>query len=220
MVTLQTTYDYRATESAYRHALSVEPGNAVVQSSYASEAGRIGFPNALDAANRAIVLNPLDSGSYAARGEVLYSVRRYAEARQSFIEAERLGSDSGTGHLGRAMTALAMGRPQEALDICEKHTEGWGYQTCLAIAYCKLGRQPDRQRIQAMMRAEQGDLLAYQYAQIASQCNSQQEALRWLETAYRLRDAGLWDIRTDPMLDPIREAPDFKRVLAELNFPP
>lgn len=71
-----------------------------------------------------------------------------------------------------------------------------------------------------MMRKEQGDLLAYQYAQSAAQCGSPQEAIRWMETAYRLHDAGLWDIRTDPMLDPIRGAPEFKKIFEQLNFPP
>lgn len=44
-------------------------------------------------------------------------------------------------------------------------------------------------------------------------------ALEWLETALRLRDPGLVELRTDPLLDPLREESRFKSVMKELKFP-
>lgn len=45
------------------------------------------------------------------------------------------------------------------------------------------------------------------------------EALKWLETAFRLRDPGLGNLKTDPMLDPIRGHPQFKAIEQQLKFP-
>jgi hypothetical protein len=45
------------------------------------------------------------------------------------------------------------------------------------------------------------------------------QALEWLETALRLRDPGLKDLKTDPRMDPLRKAPRFLAIERELKFP-
>jgi hypothetical protein len=52
-----------------------------------------------------------------------------------------------------------------------------------------------------------------------SQRPSVTKALEWLETAWRLRDGGLEHLKTDPLLDPIRQEPRFQAVMRELKFP-
>jgi hypothetical protein len=39
---------------------------------------------------------------------------------------------------------------------------------------------------------------------IYAQWGNPPKALEWLETALRLRDAGLVDLKTDPLMDPLR----------------
>ena len=43
--------------------------------------------------------------------------------------------------------------------------------------------------------------------------------LEWLETAMRLRDSGLLDLKTDPLLDPLRHEPRFQAIERALKFP-
>jgi hypothetical protein len=45
------------------------------------------------------------------------------------------------------------------------------------------------------------------------------QALDWLETALRLRDPGLLELHTDPLMDPLRKAPRFQAIERELKFP-
>lgn len=45
------------------------------------------------------------------------------------------------------------------------------------------------------------------------------KALEWLEKALRLRDAGLESLRTDSLMDPIRQEPRFKAIERDLRFP-
>ena len=45
------------------------------------------------------------------------------------------------------------------------------------------------------------------------------KALEWLETALRLRDAGLIYVKTDPLMDPLRQEPRFQAIERELKFP-
>ena len=61
--------------------------------------------------------------------------------------------------------------------------------------------------------------MAYQYAAIYTQWGDTHEAAEWLETALRLRDSGLADLKSDPLLDPLRKEPRFQAVERELKFP-
>ena len=52
--------------------------------------------------------------------------------------------------------------------------------------------------------------MAYQYAAFYAQRGDSAKALEWLETALRLRDAGLESLGTDSLMDPIRKEPRFR----------
>ena len=90
---------------------------------------------------------------------------------------------------------------------------------CLAVTYDKLGRHADAEAQLAKLRSEGGDAAAYQYAEISAQWGNTPKALEWLETALRLRDPGLGDMKADPLLDPLRKEPRFQAVIRELKFP-
>jgi hypothetical protein len=64
-----------------------------------------------------------------------------------------------------------------------------------------------------------GDAAAYQYAGIYAQWGNTPKAIEWLETALRLRAPGLEALKTDPLMDPIRQEPRFQTVMWELKFP-
>jgi hypothetical protein len=87
------------------------------------------------------------------------------------------------------------------------------------VIYDKLGRHADAQAELAKLKAAQGDGMAYQYATIYAQWGDRAKALEWLETAWRLRDAGLAYLKTDPLLDPLRQEPRFHAIERELKFP-
>jgi tetratricopeptide (TPR) repeat protein len=64
-----------------------------------------------------------------------------------------------------------------------------------------------------------GDGFPYQSATTYAQWGNRPKALEWLETALRLRDPGLVYLKTDPLMDPIRQEPRFKAIERELKFP-
>jgi TolB-like protein len=213
-----TTLDYRAIDTALRRSVNMEPGNAELQSSYANFTGRLGRADALDAANRAITLNPLDALAHRGRGRILLYARRFAEARASFREALRL-EDS---HISRSWVGwneLAAGRPEAALPYCEADRDSWYSQTCLAIAYHRLGRRKEAAAMLERMKAEQGTRSAFQYAEVYAQFGQIKEALQWLATAKDVKDPGLFEIKVDPFLDPIRRTPRFQEIVTALNLP-
>jgi len=89
----------------------------------------------------------------------------------------------------------------------------------LAIAYHKLNRQSDADAALAAVMTAYGDDASFQYAQIYAQWGNIPTALEWLETAYRVHDTGLVQLKVDPMLDPLRQEPRFKAIERKFKFP-
>jgi len=92
-------------------------------------------------------------------------------------------------------------------------------QSCLALVYAKLGRQPDAELVLAAFQKDSGDSAAYQYATIYTQWGNSGKALEWLETALRVRDPGLEFMKTDPLVDLLRGEPRFQAIMRGLKFP-
>ena len=60
---------------------------------------------------------------------------------------------------------------------------------------------------------------AYQIAQVYAWRNERAQALDWLERAYRQRDGGLEEIKTDPLLSNVRTEPRYRALLQKMNLP-
>jgi hypothetical protein len=65
-----------------------------------------------------------------------------------------------------------------------------------------------------------GNAGAFQYAEIYAQWSQPADATKWLETAYRLHDSGLANLKSDSLLDPIRATGTYRDIAQRLNFPP
>jgi hypothetical protein len=105
--------------------------------------------------------------------------------------------------------------------MCESVADAVNYkQECLALAYHQLGRQADAETALARFMASGGDGGAYDYATIYAQWGNRPKALEWLDTAMRLRDPGLIGLKTDALMDPLRNEPRFQAIERELKFPP
>jgi hypothetical protein len=92
-------------------------------------------------------------------------------------------------------------------------------QWCLALVYEKLGRHAAAEAELATMKAAMGNDAAYQYASIYAQWGDHPKALGWLDTAMRLRDSGLEHLKSDPLMDPLRQEPRFQAIERALKFP-
>jgi tetratricopeptide (TPR) repeat protein len=145
-------------------------------------------------------------------------LRRYDEARRSMLEAmERW--DNRVTQDWLALNELASGNPAAALPYCEQETRGWSTQTCLAIAYHKLGRRREAEAAMQKLKDEEGDAAVYEYAVIHAQWGESAEAIKWLEKAVELKDPGLIEMNVDPLLDPLRKIDRFNDLVAAQHFP-
>jgi TolB-like protein/tetratricopeptide (TPR) repeat protein len=214
-----SSLDYAMIEGVLKHAVQLEPGNADILSSYADISVRLGRTDiALTAAKKALVLDPLDPVTVRGHGVVLFYAHRFIEAREPFARALQM-DDGARGRFWVGWNELALANNTVAVEHCEKDPDSWYQQTCLAIGYYRLGRKPEASAMLERMKKEQGNLSAYQYAEIYAQWNQPDEALHWLEVALKEGDPGIIEMSVDPFLGSVRDRPRFKQIMSELKLP-
>jgi TolB-like protein len=218
----QITLDFRQASEEYGRALALAPGNARVARNYGYFAVSMGdFDAAIAAVRRSAVLDPLNPVSHNYLGNVLASARHYEEALAAWDVETSLDPDSESAYSARGLTYYLLGHLDRARESCEAHEAKLDFSIpeCLAVTYNKLGRHADAEGVLARLSAAAGDTRAYSYARIYAQWGNRTEALEWLNTAMRVRDPDLIQLKVDPLMDPLRQEPRFKAIERELKFP-
>jgi TolB-like protein/Tfp pilus assembly protein PilF len=212
--------DFTRANREFERALALAPGNARVLRVYGAFAALMGRKEAaIPAARRAVALDPLSFPSHYNLGSVLRAARQYDEAIAAYQDAVALDPENPDVYANRGLTYYVLGNLEQARASCESKPDDAGNQACLAVVYDKLGRHADAEAVLAKIKASNGDTMAYQYAQIYAQWGNGAKALDWLDTAMRLRDPGLTELKGDPLMDPLRKEPRFQAVMRELKFP-
>jgi len=212
--------DFAQANKAYEQALALAPGNAEVLRESGRFAAHIGhFDVGLAAVRQAVALDPLNPRSLSQLGRALYFARQYAQAAAAFAGLITLDPGNKFAFGARGLAQYGMGDLQSARTSCEANADHWVSQWCLAMTYDKLGRRDDAQATFAKMKSAHGDAAAYQYATIYAQWGDAPKSLEWLDRAVRGRDPGLPNLKSDPLMDPLRNEPRFQAMERELNFP-
>jgi tetratricopeptide (TPR) repeat protein len=212
-------FDFAQASQEYERALALAPGNAEVLRSSSDFAARTGHVDAaIAAARKAVVLDPLDRRTHSNLGLALYLARRYADSLTAYADAIRVRPDFKPTYSSRGLAFIGLGDLQSARSSCEAKRDDWYSQLCLAVVYEKLGQRADAEAELAKLK-KLGDAAAYQYAQVDAQWGDHAKALEWLDAAIRLRDPGLVQLKTDPLMDPLHQEPRFQAALRELKFP-
>jgi tetratricopeptide (TPR) repeat protein len=213
--------DFERASEEFQRAVTLAPGNARVLRDYSTFAVSMGRTDAgIAAARRAAALDPLNVESYGHLSGALLSARRYGEALTAYQDGTLLGPKDPKWPALGASIYYALGDFEKVRAVCEGVGEAAeNFQDCLALAYHKLGRQADAETALARFKTLEGDAGAYGYATIYAQWGDTPKALGWLETALRLRDPQLVNLKTEPLLDPLRQEPRFKAIERQLKFP-
>jgi len=211
---------FEGASQEYERARALAPGMAKVLGMSGHFAVMMGkTTQGLTSLRHAAMLDPLARASHTTLGAALYLARQYQEAVAAFTEAIRLAPDFKYSYGGRGLALYALGDLQGARASCETGPDNYLSQECLPIVYDKLGRHADAEAELAKLKTALGEDYAYSYATIYAQWGDRTQALELLERAVRVRDAGLCFLKTDPLLDPLRNEPRFQAVLRELKFP-
>jgi serine/threonine-protein kinase len=113
---------------------------------------------------------------------------------------------------------LVAGKPAEALRTAGDTREPGFRLTCAAMAEHDLGHARESQAALEALVAGYAEGGAYQIAQVHAWRGERDRALEWLGRAAEL-DAGIFWIKTDPILRKVRDDPRFAELLRKLKLP-
>jgi tetratricopeptide (TPR) repeat protein len=218
----ESLLDFTGASQEYGRALALEPGNATLLAAYGWFAVQMGKTEAgLAAARRAVALDPLNSWNHISLGKALMFARRYPEAIAALTDARALSPNDwyANSWLGSAYYSSGDFRRAEAVFESVQPANTFNRLQGLAMAYDKLRRHADAETLFAQARASQGDNVGVFYAMIYAQWGDTARALDWLEAAMRQQDPYLENIKTAPLLDPLRKEPRFQAIERALKFP-
>jgi TolB-like protein/Tfp pilus assembly protein PilF len=202
----------------YQRAYALGGGNADIALLYALYCSRAGWmQDAMAAVDRAVALDPLNARAFRAKGSVTYAARRYAEALPPLAHALQLNPKMTYAHALGGYAFLGLNRLEDALREFELEPQAQFHFSGLAIGNARLGRQEAAQKAFSDLVAEVGDSAVYQQAEVMAQWGRTDDALRKLERARQVGDSGLIYVMTDPLLDPVRGDPRFKRFVTSLR---
>jgi TolB-like protein/Tfp pilus assembly protein PilF len=175
---------------------------------------------------RAIRLDPLSSVAHFALGFVYWCARRYDQAIEQYEKAIELDPNSPQAHgwLGWALLYRSMDRPGiAALRKAVELSQGApAFIAALGEAFAAAGELDEAQEVLQQLKelSKRQYVSPYHVGRFYAALGDKNEALRWLETAYRERGAWMVLLKTDPRLDPLRCDPRFQDLLRRMNFPP
>jgi tetratricopeptide (TPR) repeat protein len=194
-------------------------GDAAVLGRFALYCAHTGRTADAEAAMRpALDLDPLNALMHRAMGTVLYEARRFADAIAAVDHALVLNPQLSNAHAAIGNALLMLGRTRDAADAFRREPADLYRLTGLAIVERKLGNDANAVDALARIRNDLGDRSLYQQAQLQAQSSAPGAAMQALDRALTLGASGLIYLRTDPLLDPLRELPGFTELLRKLGF--
>ncbi len=200
-------------------AKALTPGDVTVEETYAQIAMEVGHrEEAIEAAARAVELDPLQAESWFTSMRVFTCARKFDAAREALQRGITLiGHPTSFSPYIAGTLFLKQGKADAARQACE--TDSSWTDICLAVAYHALGRQKDAEENAKKMYADAGDDNSYNLAIIYAQWSQPEVAMKWLRKARQINDPGLADLECDAWLDPIRDQPGFREIERSLHLP-
>ena len=139
--------NWSAAEGEFRRALELQPGSSDALRSYAWLALADGRPGqALQLAQRALSLDPLNCWNFAALGDAYSATGRFTEAETAYRNAVELAPTTAGLHALLAYILLSTNKTTEAVAEAEREPEAAWRETATLFALDAAGRKGDANR--------------------------------------------------------------------------
>jgi predicted Zn-dependent protease len=224
-VKLEYEWDWAGSEREFRRAITLNPGDATAHQWYADYLSRMGrHPEALREIQRALALDPLSPPVNGMLGTVAYYGRRTDDAIRQYQATLALMPDQLLTRFYLGLAYLDKKDYPEAITEFERCVRESGAipltRAGLGCAYGMAGKRDEALRILASLkRHAPGETVAPSWlALVCIGLGDRDQALGYIEEAYRERDSYLGHIKVAPIVDPLRSDLRFLSILRRLGL--
>jgi serine/threonine-protein kinase len=212
-------WDWPAAEASFRRAIAADPDYATAHHWYADFlAGRGRLEESAREMERAHALDPLSRIIATELGWIYYQMRRNDDAEAQVRRALALDPNYPHASLNLGLIFIAEGRYAEAIQALQRGIElGGDYDLQYAALITAHTRAGDRATARKLMselteRAERGEFGAFTLAIAYGALGETDRGIALLHQSIDERDAFMPEVFFDPLLDPLRKDPRFRKV--------
>ena len=211
--------DIRKASAPYETSLKLGGGDADILSRYAIFQARLKrFGPANETISRSLALDPLNARTLRTLGTIQYAAGDYTKAIEALKRALELNPKLGgaKGNIGQTHYMLGEIDAAQSYYIAEKNS--LFSLAGLAMVARRKGNGAEALKLFDQMVAEHGINSLYQQAQIYAQWGDVAKSVAALLDARAAGDSGLIQMYYDPLLNPVRNDPEFSRLLKDIGF--
>ncbi|HEV2728894.1 MAG TPA: hypothetical protein VGV15_02585, partial [Terriglobales bacterium] len=222
-------WDFAGGEAEYKKALELDPNDATAHQWYGQDIGSIGGreQESIAEINRAHQLDPLSPIIGVVVGNVHVSARQYDEA---IVICKKAASENPTfASAHNCLSAAYWGKRMYPQIIEELRGNGQlsgdrndsEFASALERGFRAAGWKGALTKGIETRQAQRktGYQSAYVIAELYADLGDNDQAFRWLNTAYQERDLYLLSLKTDFLLDPLRSDPRFAELVRKVGLP-
>lgn len=213
-----TRLDVPAAAKAYDLALQTGSGNADVLVRYGLFSCCLGnFKAGLAALQKSAMLDPLNPRVFKSLGigQTLFGDLKVAEI--ALRRALSLSPDLHGVHARLGDIRYLQGQYADAQIEYGLEPVAWERLTGMAMIYNRLKNAAAAEAAVAALKSLPDTLTPYQLAQIHAQAGRTKLAIDALNEAFKTLDSGVINLRTDPLLKPLRGEPGFESLSKRLG---
>ena len=217
-------FDWDGARSDFEAALAVNANSAITLTRYSWLLAAYGrLPEAIAAAEKAMVLDPLADQAATNLASFLLGSGQYTKAREVAEQRLKSSHDDAFANLTLGEALVLDGKPAEALASAAKSgsdAQGSGVRmTITAMAEHALSHAQESSRALDALKKDHGAGFAFQVAEVHAWRGEKDQTFEWLDRAYSQRDGGMAMIKYDPFLVSLRGDPRYAALVKKLGLP-
>lgn len=178
------------------------------------------FETATVLAEFAVAEQPGEYGPHYELGFSHFWAGRWAQAIESFQNAQRLEQESTYLYRWVGIAKIMQGDAAGGMETMQELPDGWSRLVGLAIAHHALGQIDEADAALAELMANHGIWGAFNIAYVFAYRGDADRSFLWLQNAIDYNNRGLWSISFHPLFQNIHDDPRWLPLLRGLGVAP
>ena len=206
--------------AALRRAQQLAPWNPSTNDLLAPVVVYLGrFEEAEKLARQAIERDPLAYQARQSLARLLFVQGKLDEAETAARKAVELQPTAAGSHRWQVFVAIERGDGEAPLREAELEPNERYRHFELALAHYARGDRPGADAALAELIAKDGNVMAYQIAEVYAWRGETDKAFEWLQISLDNHDTGLLSLLIDPLMRSLRHDPRYSEMLAKIGLP-
>ena len=214
------SWNFKKEAELINKAMELDPNNiAVIRTNALSALNKGNIKLAIGLQLKAIEIDPISSIPKVYLGLMYWINERYGDAEAAVNDYIMLNPDSDLGHDMMAQIQLALGQPEKALESNKKNDDSFWhlYRKCMIVYDLNNIKEADR-LLQELIE-KWGHNAWPNIAHVYAHRKNKDEAFKWLDMAFKNKDASLLEILNYPEMKNLWGDPRWNQFINKLGLP-